>query len=377
MTFVDLPLPSRSIGIKGRPFAAPAAFLFSVVILTALAIGLAWWQGPGLWRDYQISQNPLTLNDWDMVDGECSTRRGLTDCEAHVTYSYEGQDYDKYITIAFVDFSSGDYLVDLVISADDPDLATISLGLDMLWNRLAVFAAFMALFVGGPLFMIWSAIQAQRANRSANIAGRVDVVPVHVMGVDEKRGNQSVGYVRVVNGKRKSGMIRSFFNGGEAPLMAVGDDGEWYGVAVKSEQLPMPVLLDSRLERLDISDAERQHALAAFDAEQAARGATRGEAGQTAKKPSPLKAALRGLMAAGGVIVLMVIGIFGYWVYYATSAGDAFDSIGIEINNLMPEPLNNWACTQLYERFGDERAPFGCTADDYTSWKVATGKSKS
>jgi hypothetical protein len=70
--------------------------------------------------------------------------------------------------------------------------------------------------------------------------------------------------------------------------------------------------------------------------------------------------------------------VFGYWIYYATSATDAFDSIGIEINNLMPQPLNDWACGQLYQRFGTERAPFGCVADDYSSWKVApTAKTKS
>lgn len=377
MSFVNLPLPSRSLGINGRPFAAPAAFLFSVVILTALAIGLAWWQGPGLWRDIQISQNPLTLNDWELLDGECSSRRGITDCEAHVTYTYEGQDYDKHITIAFVDFSSGDYLVDLVISEDDPDLATISLGLDMLWNRLAVFAVFMALFIGGPLFMFWSAFQANRSNQVANTPGRLELVPVRVTGVDEKRGTKNVAYVRTVNGKNKGSMIRSQFRNGDEPLMAVGDDGDWYGVAVKSEQMALPVLLDHGLQRLDISDVERQHALEVFNAEQAQRGVAPQDAAKQIKNPSPVKGALRGLMAAGGVIVLMVLGIFGYWVYYATSAGDAFDSIGIEINNLMPEPLNNWACTKLHERFGQERAPFGCVADDYTSWKVAVGKTKS
>ncbi|WEK05026.1 MAG: hypothetical protein P0Y65_01885 [Candidatus Devosia phytovorans] len=377
MSFVNLPLPSRSLAIKGRPFAAPAAFLFTLVILSALAIGLAWWQGPGLWRDIQISQAPLTIDDWEMLDGECSTRRGLTDCETHVTYTYEGQDYDKHITIAFLDFSSGDYLVDLVISEDDPDLATISLGLDMLWNRLAVFGVFMALFVGGPLVMVWSAFQANRANGAANVAGRIEVVPVQVTGVDEKRGQKNVAYVPVVNGKRKGNMIRSHFRDGDEPLMAVGDDGAWYGVAVKSEQLGMPVLLDRGLMRLDIADSERQHALAAFEIEQSERGVAPSEAQAQTKNPSPWKATLRGVMAAGGVLVLMVIGIFGYWVYYATSAGDAFDSIGIEINNLMPQPLNDWACSQLYERFGDERAPYGCVADDYTSWKVAPGKTKS
>lgn len=375
MSFVNLPLPSRSLAINGRPFAAPAAFLFTLVILSALAVGLAWWQGPGLVRDVQISQNPLTLDDWEMLDGECSTRRGLTDCEAHVTYSFEGQDYAKHISIAFLDFSSGDYLVDLVISADDPDLATISLGLDMLWNRLAVFGVFMALFAGGALAMVWGGIQAARANRAAGTPGRLTVVPVEVGGVDKKRNAQFVGYFSVRDGKRKGHIIRSRFADGQVPLMAVDDTGKLFGVAVKSESIALPVLLDSKLERIELSDAERQLALASFDTQQEGRHAT-----VVAEKAAPSlgQRALRGVIAFVGIIAVIVIGVFGYWVYYATSAGDAFDSIGIEINNLMPEPLNTWACEQLYERFGDERAPFGCTADDYTSWKVApTSKTKS
>lgn len=150
-----------------------------------------------------------------------------------------------------------------------------------------------------------------------------------------------------------------------------------YGVAVKSEHVPVPVLLDRELSRLDLSEADRQLALERFDAQQATRG-NLVQPVPVKPKVSGGKAALRGLLAGGAVLLLMVIGIFGYWVYYATSAGDAFDSIGIEINNLMPQPLNDWACTQLYQRFGNERAPFGCVStEDWTSWKVAPTKVKS
>jgi len=41
----------------------------------------------------------------------------------------------------------------------------------------------------------------------------------------------------------------------------------------------------------------------------------------------------------------------------------------MEINNILPGPINEWGCDQLQKRFGDDRAPHGCTASDYTSWK--------
>jgi hypothetical protein len=159
MSQITLPLPNRSLAVSKRPFSMPAAFAFTVVVLTALAVGLAWWQGPGLWRDWQINQDPLTVKEWDLVGGECSSRRGLTDCEADIVYSFKGQNYEKHISLAFLDFSSNDYMVEVVISRDDPELATLSLGLDMLWNRLAVFAVFMLLFAGGSIGTVITALK--------------------------------------------------------------------------------------------------------------------------------------------------------------------------------------------------------------------------
>lgn len=369
MSQVTLPLPQRSLAVAKRPFSMPAAFLFTVVILSAMAIGLAIWQGPGLWRDWQINGDPLILEDWDMSDGECSSRRGLTDCEADITYTFEGQDYAKHISLAFLDFSTGDYMVDVVISRDNPDLATLSLGLDMLWNRLAVFAVFMLLFGGGAIAMIINAFKAAGANRAAATPGRLLIVPVDIVEVK----NGVVSYVDHLKGRSKR-TTRTHFAKGQTPLMGVDENGKPVGVAVKLEHVAIPILLDSNLERVELTDIERKAALEAFDAEQEQRGAklAANPPPQTKRGPN----IVRGLVAGAGVLVLAVVAFFGFWLYYVMAAPDAFDAVGIEINNIMPEPLNTWGCEQLYARFGDDRAPFGCTADDYVSWKVAKTASK-
>ena len=374
MSFVDLPLPSRSIAIAPRPIAAPSAFVFTVVVMLALFGFFAVWQGPGLWRDIQISQNPLTLPDADVLDGECSTRRGLTDCDARLVYDYEGKSYDTQVSLAFVDFSTSDYAVDVVISADQPELATISLGLEMLWNRLAVFTVFNLLFLVGAIAMILAGLRAWGANRAAATPGRLTLVPVEVTAISQKRGMTFANYAALVEGKRSRGMTNTRFARGQSPLMAVDDTGKVVGVAVKAEHVGLPILLDSGLERLELNDAERQLALASFDTQQEGRNAA---TVVEKAKPSAGKRALRGLLAGGSVLLLMVLGLVGYWYYYVTAAPDAFDSVGMEINNIMPEPINLWGCTQLEARFGDANAPYGCTADDYTSWKTAPTKTKS
>ncbi len=374
MSQFTLPIPNRALGVVKRPFALPAAFAFSVLIFLIMFLALAWWQGPGLWRDWQINQNPLTVEDWDLIKGECSSSRGLTDCDAHVTYRFDGKDYEKDITLAFFDLSSDDYLVELVIDADNPDLATLSLGLEMIWNRLIVFSLFMLLFGGGVLVMLINALQGMAANRAAAQPGRLSLVPVDIIEVRSVGGRNIASYSGLV-GERRKRTMRTAFAKGQEPLVGVDENGKQMGLAVRLDYTAMPILLDSRLERIEMADSERQAALSAFRAEQETRGVD--QSGMAVAKKNGINPVLRGLMAAGGVLILAVIAVFGYWVYYVTSASDAFDSLGIEINNVMPEALNSWGCEQLYKRFGDERAPFGCvSSEDWESWRVVPGKTK-
>ena len=86
---------------------------------------------------------------------------------------------------------------------------------------LAVFAVFTLLFGGGVVGMIWGAIKANRANGAAKAPGRMDVVPVQVTGIDEKRADKYVAYVRMENGKRKGSVIRTHFRPGEEPRAVV------------------------------------------------------------------------------------------------------------------------------------------------------------
>ena len=369
MSFVDLPLPSRSIAISERPIALPAAFLFTIVVLTALFGFFAWWQGPGLWRDVQISQNPQHLPNGQVLDGECSTRRGLTDCDAHLVYDYNGQTYETDVSLAFVDFSTSDYEVDVVISRDKPELATLSLGLDMLWNRLAVFTVFMLIFGGGSIAMALGGMRAWSANRAAATPGRLELVPVDVTDITRKGSATFVTYHDYPGGKRSRQMTRTRFGRGQEPLMAVDDAGKLVGVAVKPEHVRVAVLLDAGLERIDLMPREREDALAAFAAQQGGRQSVAAPAAEAA--PSVGRRLLRGLVAAVAVVLVFAVGIVGYWLYYVTSAGDAFDAVGMEINNVMPAAANLWGCEQLEARFGGSNAPYGCTAADYTSWKTA------
>ncbi|MGO7515603.1 hypothetical protein ACC672_37960, partial [Rhizobium ruizarguesonis] len=58
-----------------------------------------------------------------------------------------------------LDFHTGDYETGLVISADHPELAKMSMGLDMLWNRIITLTVFAVLLGGMGLGMIFLGIR--------------------------------------------------------------------------------------------------------------------------------------------------------------------------------------------------------------------------
>ena len=155
MTFPTLKLPARPLTLKREAIATPVSYYFSIPILLAIAVFMVVTEAPGILRDYRISKNPLVVEDGS-IDGQCTTRKAIfTTCEVSLAYEHGGQRYDKDVEVMFVDMHSGDYETGLVIAADEPQLATISLGLDMLWNRIITLAVFTTLLGGGALIMLF------------------------------------------------------------------------------------------------------------------------------------------------------------------------------------------------------------------------------
>lgn len=362
---IPFSLPARALSLKPGAFAGPKGGLLAVPILLLIGAIIVWWQAPGLVRDWQIYQNPVVV-DGDVRNGQCKTRRGFfTDCEADVSYSYGGETYRSHVELMFVDFHSGDYEVEVVISGDKPELATLSLGIDKIWNRVIVFGLFTLLLLGGALFMLFKMLQARSASNAFTAPAKLSLTPVSLGVVAKTRGGSYISYTDKSASRSIRGMATKF-TGDQKPLMALDEKGEAFGVAVKREGAGPAALLDRGLQRIDLTENERREALEQVTARYGQSEIPVAAPATAEKQGFNIK---RRIFAFFGIILLIVAAITGYWFWYVIASPTQFDQIGMEINNILPEPINNWGCSMLEQRFSDDRAPFGCTAEDHRSWK--------
>ena len=367
MNLAQIKLPSRPLSLKRGVISVPAAYYFSIPVLLVILAVMLVAEGPGILRDYQISKDPLEIESGD-INGSCKTRKAIfTTCEADLSYEQAGVSYTKEVEVMFVDFHSGDYETGLVISAKNPELATISLGLDMLWNRIITLGVFVALLGFGSLAMLFTLIRVLRARLQLRHPAPLTVIPVALTAVAEKRSRLFVTYADTVRDAKTKRQSFTHLERGRIPVV-VGHTGKHdIALAVWHGNTALPVLLDDQLERIDLSNEERAQALASIApmvASQVQEASS--PAGAAIKKQPGL---LRRLGTFVAIVAVIIIAVFGYWLWYVTAAPSQFNSPGMDLNNMMPAAVNEWGCARLQERFADGPAPFGCTAADYRSWK--------
>lgn len=74
---------------------------------------------------------------------------------------------------------------------------------------------------------------------------------------------------------------------------------------------------------------------------------------------------MRKILTIAAAIVVGVALIAGFqWYKYVTNTDSPYDEIGIDLNNMMPGPINKWGCDRLRKTFGNVLPPYGCQAPE-------------
>lgn len=259
MPYISLPSRALSIGRTGHPRVWVP--LFGSLLIVILGGWLAWYEGPGLWQDWKISRNPVIVYDSDVTDGKCTSRQGVfTDCKGHLSYNVNGRRYQNDVRMMFIDVHSGDYMVDVVASADDPSLATMSIGIDKIWNRLITFVVLAGGLLALGLWLFFKILGIMGSARAMAKPGRISLERAEIVNMQGDRKSVSVTF-SIPGGSRPKTKYQSLFRKGQQPLLLKDDDGTVYSLAAVHEGSTIPALMDETLARLDLTESERTRVL--------------------------------------------------------------------------------------------------------------------
>jgi hypothetical protein len=264
--------PTRPVRVAKSGVGSAKANIGLALLMFALVIGGAIWVGPNLVRDFVIQADPVEVPEADIRNGECSTYRGIiTDCGADIAYDIKGKHVEASLHYLFIDPASGDYQVSVMRSASHPSMATLSLGLDMLWNRAIVAAVIGLGLLAAGLALLAKARSTAKFERS--LQEPVQMVPVPATVALARKlffGLMGSTYtVKYTLDGKKFQNAHSGFKRKERPFVLGMDGKKTVLLGAIPRQGGMLVILDAALERVDFTEAERQ-AIGAAMAAQAA-----------------------------------------------------------------------------------------------------------
>lgn len=169
--------PKRPMRLLMSPIGSPLRNILIMLGCLALAGLFGWLTVPGIVRDWQISLAPVTVRDADLSDGRCKTHFVIVECSAKVSYKVGGVSYRAEPSVMFVGLDGYDR-ASVVRSAEQPEVATLDIALEEMWNQIITAALLVALFVGIAGYVLVVVIpEALRSSRLVKEEIPVEIVP--------------------------------------------------------------------------------------------------------------------------------------------------------------------------------------------------------
>jgi hypothetical protein len=254
-------LPDRPIAVRPPWTIGPLSAISLFSMLFALLAGALWWLGPDLARDWRID-GVVEAAGARIEQTRCRTRLALVSvCDVAFVDERSAQASRNTLWYFFID-RVGEEPIALLRSKSDAAAITTNLGMDKFYHRLLA----LALIVGGLLFCITLSIQLLRQGMVtrralAGLSGQ-RLLPV-VVGVEgsipiaHKRRRWT--YIYDAGGKEERAFVE--LTAGNDPLFVTPDGKQ--ALALRGEGGGVPLLLDSKLGSLDLSEAEKEAFFAA------------------------------------------------------------------------------------------------------------------
>ena len=253
-------LPSRLVAVTPLQSVAPLGSLGMFALLFAILGGLVWWLGPDLARDWRIGSDATTAGDVRIEEARCRSRlRVLHMCDVTLADDRSAGPAKRTLWYVFIGAQASEVLAAMrtLRSASDPALVSTTLGREKRTARtitLALAVALLASCIAAALRVTQQGLRNLRALRGLSGQRLVPVI------VDIERHNLVPPRRRLWVYLYDDGATRSraFIElpSKERPLFT--NSSEKRAVALRGEKGGMPLLLDARLNCLDLTAVEKE-----------------------------------------------------------------------------------------------------------------------
>jgi hypothetical protein len=134
------------------------------LLLIAVGVGVAWYHGPLLVRDFGIGDDVVPAAQARLVKGQCKSRVFIYFCDLQIDQASAGTTQRTELNYLFVDFSFGDYTVSLISPKGDASSITTDIGQGMLWNRALTLAGLLIFCLAAGIALPFSKGSGQAQN---------------------------------------------------------------------------------------------------------------------------------------------------------------------------------------------------------------------
>lgn len=272
-TPIESAFPSRAIRIVAPSFSLGFFFLLLALFPLPFAVGLLRLPIDEIRRDYAISQNPVLVSGAEICTVDCVRGSGEPPlCKTQVRFQHDGRPEEHVLSTRSVGQPGACRQGNITIAGDDPEHISLTHDYRSIMRSTAqrlILGAGLALF---SLVMLLKAMPIFLARRVAGRQYLLKPVIVDLSGSQVLRYTTSLPLAR---GAIKTAYTR--MKPGEHPLYLrpTGDSGtlpatafaghDYPALAVVAEGVSLPILLDDKLTRLDLSEPERKRIRAAID----------------------------------------------------------------------------------------------------------------
>ena|SRR5262245_3035704 len=139
------------------------------LVLMAVGVGLAWYEGPLLLRDFGISSNVEAATQARLVKGRCKSRLMIFFCDLTIDQNLDGATHQTELSYVFIDMPFADHNVRLLSSKGDRSIITTDVGQELLWNRALTLTGVLVFCLAGGVILALKkgAVRAQGTGGAA------------------------------------------------------------------------------------------------------------------------------------------------------------------------------------------------------------------